>query len=99
MLDLGYLDDRDYALRRARLMAEKGWGNFPIRLLLIELGIPEGVADDALKKVSKEFEEERRISMLIEKRKGLTREKMIRFLAGRGFAFEKIISTLGGVDS
>lgn len=99
ILDLGYLNDREYALRRARLMAEKGWGDFPIRLALLEAGIPEGMADEALDRVSKEFDEEKRISMLIEKREGLHREKMIRFLAGRGFPFEKILKETGGVDS
>ncbi len=80
-------------------MAEKGWGDFPIRHSLAELGIPEGMADDALSRVSKEFGEEERIAMLVEKRKGLTREKMIRFLAGRGFSFEKILNKLDGVDA
>ncbi|OPZ27905.1 MAG: Regulatory protein RecX [Deltaproteobacteria bacterium ADurb.BinA179] len=93
------MNDREYALRKARLMAEKGWGNFPIRLALMDLKIPEGLVDDALNRVSKEFGEEERITMLLEKRKGLEREKMIRFLTGRGFAFEKIFEILGGVDS
>ena len=99
ILDLGYLDDREYAVRRARLMAEKGWGDFSIRLSLEELGIPEGMADEALSRVSKEFGEEERIARLIEKRKGLTREKLIRFLAGRGFAFDKILNILDEVDA
>ena len=80
-------------------MAEKGWGDFPIRLSLEELGIPEGMADEALSRVSKEFGEKDRISMLADKRKGLKREKMIRFLAGRGFTFEKILNELDGVDT
>ncbi|MCK9262792.1 MAG: RecX family transcriptional regulator [Deltaproteobacteria bacterium] len=99
VLDLGYLDDREYAVRRARLMAEKGWGDFPIRLSLEELGIPEAMADEALSRVLKEFSEEERIAMLIEKRKGLKREKMVRFLAGRGFAFDKILNILDEVDA
>ncbi len=97
MLELGYLDDRDYALRRARLMAEKGWGNFPIRHTLKELGIPEDLCDETVDRVNRELSEEKRIAMLVRKRPGLDREKMIRFLSSRGFEFEKILSTLGGV--
>jgi SOS response regulatory protein OraA/RecX len=98
VLELGYLDDRDYALRRARLMAERGWANFPIRHTLAELGIPEILSGEAVDRVDRELSEEKRIAMLIEKRPGRDREKMIRFLSGRGFAFEKILSALGGVD-
>lgn len=96
--ELGYLDDAEYTLRRARLMAEKGHCDFYIRSALEELGIPSVMIDDALTKVGGDFPEEQRIAMLVEKRKGLNREKMIRFLANRGFSFEKILNIIGGVD-
>jgi hypothetical protein len=79
-------------------MAEKGYGDFYIKTFLEGLGVPEDMAEYAMDKVSKDFTEEERISLLMKKRKGLSREKMIRFLAGKGLAFEKIISVLGGDD-
>lgn len=79
-------------------MAEKGYGDFYTMTFLEGLGVPEDMAVSAVGKVSKEFTEEERISMLMKKRKGLSREKMIRFLAGKGLAYEKILSVLGGED-
>ncbi len=77
-------------------MAEKGYGDFYIEAFLEGLGVPEDMAANAIDKVSKDFTEEKRISMLMKKRKGLSREKMIRFLAGKGLAYEKILNVLGG---
>lgn len=79
-------------------MAQKGYGDFYIRAFLEGLGVPEDMAANAADKVSKDFTEEERISMLTKKRKGLSREKMIRFLAGKGLAYEKILDVLGGDD-
>lgn len=96
--ELGYIDDTEYTLRRARLLAEKGYCDFYIQASLEGLGIPTGMIDGALTKVSEEFSEENRIIMLVEKRKGLEKQKMTRFLANRGFSFEKILNVIGGVD-
>lgn len=98
VLELGYLDDREYTLRRARLMAEKGYGDFSIRSSLEGLQLPDEMIEEAVSKVSKEIAEEERISMLMEKKKDASREKMIRFLAGRGFPYEKILNATGGDD-
>jgi hypothetical protein len=79
-------------------MAEKGYGDFSIRAFLEGLDVPGDMAAYAVDRVSKDFTEEERISRLMKKRKGLSREKMVRFLAGRGLAYEKILSVLGGED-
>ncbi len=79
-------------------MAEKGYCDFYIRSYLEGLGIPADMIDGALIKVCDEIPEEKRILMLVEKRKGLEKKKMIRFLANRGFSFEKILNIIGGVD-
>lgn len=98
--ELGLLDDREYARRRAHLMAEKGYGDFAIKVFLVEgLGIPEKMAYDAVKGIPQELGERKRMSMIIEKRKGKPKEKLIRFLAGRGFPIDVIIDVIGGVDS
>ena len=79
-------------------MAEKGYCDFYIHSYLEGLGIPADMIEGALPKISEEFSEEKRIGMLVEKRKGLEKQKMIRFLANRGFSFEKILNIIGGVD-
>jgi SOS response regulatory protein OraA/RecX len=79
-------------------MAERGYGDYYIRTYLERLEIPCVLIDKALKKIGKDFDEEKRILMLVQKRKGLERQKMMRFLAGRGFPYERISNVLGGVD-
>ncbi|MBN2297828.1 MAG: RecX family transcriptional regulator [Deltaproteobacteria bacterium] len=98
IMELGYIDDAEYTLRRARLLAERGYGDFSIEASLEGLGLPSPMIYNALMKIREEFTEEKRIAMLMEKRKGTNRQKMIRFLAGRGFPFEKILNVLGGDD-
>jgi len=96
--ELGYLDDAEYTLRRAMLLAHRGYGDFYIEASLEGMGLPAQMIYDALMKIRKEFAEEKRITMLMEKRKGTNRQKMMRFLAGRGFPFEKILNVIGGDD-
>ena len=79
-------------------MANKGYGDFSIRKFLEGLDFPENIADDVVQKVSREIDEEERISRLIGKRKSQDREKTIRFLAGKGFPYDKILNALGGDD-
>jgi regulatory protein len=97
--ELGLLDDREYARRRAHLMAERGYGDFAIKVFLEGLGIPEEMAKDALKVLPEELGETKRIEMLIEKRKGPSKEKLIRFLVGKGFPIDMIMDAVGGVDA
>ena len=96
--ELGYLNDREYARRRALLMAERGYGDYAIRLFLEGLGFSEEMACDALGGIPEDMGEGKRIAMIIARRKDLGREKLTRFLAGRGFPLDLVIDTVGGVD-
>jgi SOS response regulatory protein OraA/RecX len=82
-------------VRRAQLMAERGYGDRYIAYRLAEIGIPEDLADQALMTLPKELSEEKRIRMVMKKEKGKKKD-MVRFLAGRGFAYDSIYRVLGG---
>lgn len=79
-------------------MAEKGYCDYHIQSCLEGLGIPADMVNSALTKVDDEFSEEERIAMLVEKRKSLEKQKIVRFLANRGFSFEKILNVMDGAD-
>jgi SOS response regulatory protein OraA/RecX len=91
IIELGYLDDNSYAARRALVLAEKGYGNFAIRIFLEGIGLPESFVASAMSALPKDLGERKRIKKIIEKRTGLPREKLIRFLAGRGFPIDLIL--------
>jgi SOS response regulatory protein OraA/RecX len=97
--ELGYLDDNDYAARRALILAEKGYGDFAIRVSLEGIGLPESFVTSAVSALPKGLGERTRIKKMIEKRADLPREKLIRFLAGRGFPIDLILDETGGVDA
>jgi SOS response regulatory protein OraA/RecX len=97
--ELGYLDDNSYAARRAVILAEKGYGDFAIRVFLEGIGLPESFVTSAVSALPKGLGERGRIKKMIEKRAGLPREKLIRFLAGRGFPIDLILDETGGVDA
>jgi SOS response regulatory protein OraA/RecX len=99
IIELGYLDDNSYAARRALILAEKGYGDFAIRVFLVGIGLPESFVTSAVSALPKELGERGRIKKIIKKRKELPREKLIRFLAGRGFPFDLILDETGGVDA
>ena len=96
--DLGYLDDFEYARRRALLMAEKGYGNYAIQVFLDGLGLPDALVKRAITALPDELSERQRMKKMIVKR-DLSKVKMIRFLAGRGFPLDLIMDETGGVDS
>ena len=96
--DMGYLDDFEYARRRALLMAEKGYGNYAIRIFLEGLGLPDALVTIAIKALPDELGERQRMKKMIGKR-DLPKIKLIRFLAGRGFPLDLIIDETGGVDA
>ena len=97
--ELGYLDDAEYARRRALLMAERGYGDYAIKVLLDGLGLPERLALDALSALPAELTERTRLRKVIEKKNDLPRVKLVRFLAGRGFPIDLILDITGGVDT
>lgn len=97
--ELGYLDDNSYAARRAVILAEKGYGDFAIRIFLEGIGLPESFVTSAVSALPKGLGERGRIKKMIEKRAGLPREKLIRFLSGRGFPIDLILDETGGVDA
>jgi SOS response regulatory protein OraA/RecX len=99
IIELGYLDDTSYATRRALILAEKGYGDFAIRIFLEGIGLPESFVTSAVSALPKELGERKRIKKIIEKRAGVPREKLIRFLAGRGFPIDLILDETGGVDA
>ena len=76
-------------------MAERGYGNRYIAYRLTEIGMPEDQVEQALAALPKEFTEEKRIRMVMKKEQGRKKD-MVRFLAGRGFAYESIYRVIGG---
>jgi SOS response regulatory protein OraA/RecX len=92
--ELGYLDDETYAKRRAHLVAERGYADLYIRHYLYQIGLPENLVDRAIKNLSKELPEEKRIHMVIKKKKDMEKEKLLRHLSQKGFSFEKIFTVL-----
>ena len=93
--ELGYLDDPGYCLRRAEILAERGYGNRYIAYRLSEIGVPDDLAEQSLAALPQELTEEKRIRMVMKKEKGRKKD-MVRFLASRGFAYESIYRIIGG---
>ncbi len=79
-------------------MAERGYGDFAIRQFLEGLGIPEGMAMESVRSLPDELEEGKRMCAVMEKKKGLPRRKLIRFLAGKGFPLDRIMDATGGEE-
>lgn len=95
--ELGYIDDAEYARRRAALLAEKGYGNFAIVSRLEALGFPEHMARDAVSTLPEELAEPRRIARLVDRNAGLAKDKLIRLLASRGFPLDMVFDIMNGV--
>ncbi len=94
--ELGYLDDESYAARRALIMAERGYGDFAIRVFLEDLGLPDACVTKAVSSLPREMGERQRMKNMIEKKHDLPKVKLIRFLAGRGFPIDLILDETGG---
>ncbi|MCD6570360.1 MAG: RecX family transcriptional regulator [Deltaproteobacteria bacterium] len=88
--ELGYLDDEAYSRRRVQILAEKGYGNLYIRYYLSQIGLPEDLIDIAIKTIPEGLTEERRIEMIIKKKQGMEKERLLRHLSYKGFPFETI---------
>ncbi|MGC9324747.1 MAG: hypothetical protein ACP5G0_08390 [Desulfomonilia bacterium] len=57
------------------------------------------MAEKAVMRVSSELSERKRIEALLEKRRGIKKEKLIRYLASRGFPYDTILDTMDGVST
>jgi len=109
-LELGYIDDAQFARARARsLAAGKLFGNRRIAFDLQERGISGDTVEEAIAAVDEEIPEEGRIRRLLEKQRPaktagesaedpslIFKEKArsIRSLMGRGFSFELIMGII-----
>jgi SOS response regulatory protein OraA/RecX len=76
-------------------MASRGYGDTYIRYHLTQMGLPEDMAEHALKSLPEEWKEEMRIPRIVEKQKGKKRD-LVKFLANRGFSYDTIYRALGG---
>ena len=103
MKDLGYVDDKKYAMHFAKLRATYNkFGPYRIRIELEKHGIPKDMAQDTVGRIFQEGMEEANALELAEQwiaRKGIkNREKSLRrlyaYLARRGFAPDIIRKTL-----
>ena len=65
IIELGYLDDNSYAARRALILAEKGYGDFAIRIFLEGIGLPESFVTSAMSALPKDLGERKRIKKII----------------------------------
>ncbi len=83
-------------MRRAQQLAGRGYGDYAINERLRQHGLPADLRARAIRAV--EQSEPERIKRLIEKKTAAKREKLIRFLAARGFGMEAIFETLNGED-
>ncbi|MBW3593007.1 MAG: RecX family transcriptional regulator [Actinobacteria bacterium] len=91
LAELGVLDDRRLAARRASSLAARGWGDHAILVHLERDGIAEEFAGDAIAALPPEAE---RASALAAREQSTRRAAA--FLARRGFSEDSIEGALGG---
>lgn len=103
MKDLGYLDDKKYAMHFAELRATYDlFGPYRIRVELEKRGIPKDMAEDAVRRIFREGREEANALALAKQwiaRKDTddrerTHRRLYAYLARRGFAPDVIRATL-----
>jgi SOS response regulatory protein OraA/RecX len=93
LADAGLVDDARVAGRRARALAERGWGDAAIAARLDQEGITEADAAAALADLAPERERAAELAAREPDRRGAAR-----LLARRGFAFETVDDVVGPVD-
>lgn len=90
LYEQGYIDDARYA--RAFVhdqVAYQGWGRLKIRAALYSRFIDEKVVNAALDTIdSKAYDSA--LQKAAARKKGATREQLLRFLSQRGFTFDEI---------
>jgi regulatory protein len=90
----GLVDDERFAARRARALAERGWGDAAIRVDLERRDVAAELVEQALATLDPEPE---RAAALVERRGGGVRA--VRWLAARGFdadVLDGVIANEGG---
>jgi regulatory protein len=90
--EAGLVDDGRYAARRAESLAERGHGDEAIRWRLVQEGIAEPIADEALAGLEPERERARRLIAARGAGPAAARE-----LARRGFGEDAVEQALGPV--
>lgn len=105
LIDKGYLDDYDFALSYCKSrMARKVEGQRMLKHKLIEKGIDSETIDRVLEETGAKNIDPERIRELAEwklntlKRKPGTKERLYRFLMGRGFLWNEVRDILKGLD-
>ena len=90
LIDYGYLNDAEYAIRACQILIERGKGNQYIKQKLKQ----SGIASELLPELGDEFE---RAMKHAEKMDGKTPEQIGRRLAGLGFAPATVYKVLGKI--
>jgi SOS response regulatory protein OraA/RecX len=91
--EAGFVDDRRLARRRARALAERGWGDAVIEARLLHAGVYEPEARAALAELEPEPERAAALAATVGDRR-----KVWTLLARRGFAEETIAALVGTLD-
>lgn len=94
MIDLGYINDKEYAIRRAQVLAARGYGNYYIQYTLERIGLAEDLVDMAINMVTGALAEEERIKAVMRKKINLDKDRLIRHLSYRGFNMETILRAM-----
>jgi len=90
----GYINEARYCRAYAHDKAAfQGWGRRKIRMMLRSKGLPEDEIDAALRGVEPEVYEGV-LKHLVEQKKKLDRDKLLRFLLQRGFEYAEVADLL-----
>ena len=90
LIEYGYLNDAEYAIRACQILIERGKGNQYIKQKLKQ----SGISSDLLPELSDEFD---RAMEHVKKMEGKTPEQIGRRLASLGFAPATVYKVLGKI--
>ncbi len=88
--NMGYLNDRDFALKFAVEKRKKLFGRIKIEYELRRKGIEQAMVEEALKAAEQALSEEEAAKKLLSRRRGYPPEKNARYLLSRGFTWDTI---------
>lgn len=99
----GYLNDKKTAEEFIRSKIGKGWGPERIKIEILRRGVPEDEAENSVKAIFSEVDEQEMIMKLAEKflkkRGGKNiMEKLMGFLFRKGFSYDKIINVIENME-